>query len=67
MSKDSTNATTVTQKVYKPADVPFVGDTLPKLRAAAVQTSPVFLDREATIDKIAVKVKECKENGITLI
>lgn len=67
MSKDSTNATTVTQKVYKPADVPFVGDTLPKLRAAAVQTSPVFLDREATIDKIAVKVKECKENGADLV
>ena len=43
--------------------IPFVGDTLPKLKAAAVQTAPVFLNREATIDKIEEKVKEAKANG----
>ena len=48
-------------------DVPFVGDTLPKLRAAAVQTAPVFLDREATIDKIAAKVREAKAGGADLV
>ena len=35
--------------------------------AAAVQTAPVFLDREATIDKISLKVKEAKDNGADLV
>ena len=48
-------------------DIPFVGDKLPKFRAAAVQTSPVFLNRDATIDKIEVKVKEAKDNGADLV
>lgn len=51
----------------KMCEVPFVGDTMPKLRAAAVQTSPVFLNREATIEKMAVKVKEAKENGADIV
>lgn len=51
----------------KMCEVPFVGDTMPKLRAAAVQTSPVFLNREATIEKMAVKVKEVKENGADIV
>jgi len=28
-----------------------IGDQYPKFKAAAVQTSPVFLNREATVDK----------------
>lgn len=57
----------MTMEMKMSKDIPFVGDKLPKLRAAAVQTAPVFLDREATIDKIAVKVKEAKDNGADLV
>lgn len=58
---------TVSTKVYTMKEVPFVGDELPKFKAAAVQTSPVFLNREATIDKVALKVKEAKKNGADLV
>ena len=57
----------MTMEMKMSKDIPFVGDKLPKLRAAAVQTAPVFLDREATIDKIAIKVKEAKDNGADLV
>ena len=45
----------------------FVGDVYPKFRAAAVQTAPVFLDRDATIEKIAEKVAEAAANGARLV
>ena len=44
-----------------------IGDTLPKLRAAAVQAAPVFLNRDATIQKVARLTKEAKDNGADLV
>jgi nitrilase len=38
-----------------------------KFKAAAVQTSPVFLDVEKTIDKVIGLMKEASENGASLI
>ena len=43
------------------------GDTYPKLKAAAVQAAPVFLDRDATIDKVAQLVPKVKEMGADLV
>lgn len=43
------------------------GDAYPKFKAAAVQMAPVFLDREATIDKIDGKVAEAKVAGADLV
>ncbi len=67
MAKEKETQVTPVTKVYKMKEVPFVGDTLPKFRAAAVQTAPVFLNREATIDKVGVKVKEAKANGADIV
>lgn len=44
-----------------------IGDTLPKLRAAAVQAAPVFLNRDATVQKVARLTKEAKDNGADLV
>jgi len=38
-----------------------------RVTAAAVQSAPVFLDREATLDKVAGLVKEAAGNGASLI
>jgi aliphatic nitrilase len=38
-----------------------------KFKAAAVQTSPVFLDVEKTIDKAIVFIKEASKNGANLV
>ncbi len=39
----------------------------PKLRVAAVQAAPVFLDIDATIDKTILLAKEASEQGVKLI
>ena len=36
------------------------GDTYPRFRAAAVQAAPVFLDREATISRLAEWVAKAR-------
>jgi len=43
------------------------GDTYPKFRAAAVQAAPVFLDRDATIDKLDRLVQKAVDAGADLI
>jgi nitrilase/aliphatic nitrilase len=43
------------------------GDKYPVLKVAAVQSAPVFLDRDATIDKIAQLVPKVKEMGVELV
>tara|TARA_Y100000294_G_scaffold78171_1_gene73545 strand:- start:302 stop:1420 length:1119 start_codon:yes stop_codon:yes gene_type:complete len=44
-----------------------MSDTFPKFRAAAVQAAPVFLDREATLDKALSLFHEAARNGANLI
>ena len=44
-----------------------MGDMYPKFKAAAVQAAPVFLDREATIEKTCSLIREASENGAELI
>ena len=44
-----------------------MGDTLPKFTAAAVQASPIFLDRDATVDKACDLILEAGRNGAQLI
>lgn len=39
----------------------------PKFKAAAVQTSPVFLDAQATTDKAVSFIKEAAANGASLV
>src|SRR5262252_9319973 len=43
------------------------GDVYPKFRAAAVQAAPVFLDRDATIDKLDALVQKAVNAGADLI
>ena len=43
------------------------GDIYPKFRAAAVQAAPVFLDRDATIDKLDTLVQKAVDTGAELI
>jgi len=43
------------------------GDTYPKFRAAAVQAAPVFLDRDATIDKLETLVIKAAQAGADLV
>ena len=38
-----------------------------KVTAAAVQATPVFLDREATVDKSVRLIEEAKANGAGLV
>jgi len=40
---------------------------LPKFKAAAVQTAPVFFDTDATVDKACGLIAEAARNGATLV
>lgn len=40
---------------------------LPQFKAAAVQSSPIFLDTAATVDKVCALIGEAARNGATLI
>ncbi len=44
-----------------------MGDVYPVLRGAAVQAAPVFLDREATLDKAIGLIEEAGANGARII
>lgn len=41
--------------------------SLPQFKAAAVQASPLFLDTDATVDKVCRLLKEAAENGAKLV
>ncbi|QIN67949.1 Aliphatic nitrilase (plasmid) [Caballeronia sp. SBC1] len=40
---------------------------LPQFKAAAVQAAPVFLDTDATVDKVCRLIKEAADNGAKLV
>jgi len=44
-----------------------MGDTLPKFKAAAIQAAPVFLNREATVEKACRMIEEAAAKGAELI
>ena len=44
-----------------------MGDTYPKFKAASVQASPVFLNREATVEKACELMMEASRNGAKLV
>jgi predicted amidohydrolase len=44
-----------------------MGDTFPKFKAAAIQAAPVFLNREATVEKSCRLIEEAAAKGAELI
>lgn len=44
-----------------------MGDTYPKFKAASVQASPVFLNREATVEKACELMMEASRSGAKLV
>jgi nitrilase len=44
-----------------------MGDTFPKFNAAAIQAAPVFLNREATVEKACRLILEAADRGAQLI
>src|SRR6266536_4547513 len=53
------------ERLRRRADM--AGDTYPRFRAAAVQAAPVFLDREATISRLAGLVAKARDVGADLV
>src|SRR5262245_10831855 len=44
-----------------------MNDVIPKVRLAAVQAAPVWLDREATVEKACLLIEEAADNGANVI
>ena len=44
-----------------------IGDTYPRFRAGVVHASPVFLDRDASINKLGKIIKKAKEQGADIV
>ena len=44
-----------------------MGETYPKFKAASVQSSPVFMNRKATIEKACNLMMEASKNGAKLV
>ncbi len=44
-----------------------MGDSIPTVRAAVIQATPVLFDRDATIDKTVALIGEAGENGAELV